>query len=123
MKIIYSSQDTERQCTDLKVGKKFFGGDESLALNLQSRRQALEDAETLQDIVVQKTFRFHKLHKKGKKNLEGLFAIDVKSKANPWRLIIQPLDENEKPFVPCNIDEIAKVVRVVEIVEVSKHYE
>lgn len=65
----------------------------------------------------------HKLKNKGKKNLEGYFAIDVKSRRDQWRIILQPLDENEKPYVPCNIDQIAGKVSVVEISEVSKHYE
>ena len=55
--------------------------------------------------------------------MEGYFAIDVKSRKEPWRIILEPLDENKNPFVPCNIDEIAATVRIVGIVEVSKHYE
>ena len=34
-----------------------------------------------------------------------------------------PLDDDENPFIPCNIDEIAKKVRIVEIREVSNHYD
>lgn len=30
---------------------------------------------------------------------------------------------DEKAFKPCHIDEIAHMVRIVEIVEVSAHYE
>ena len=37
--------------------------------------------------------------------------------------MLQPLDENENVFDPCNIDEIATVVKIVEIREVSAHYE
>ena len=37
--------------------------------------------------------------------------------------ILAPLDENEEPYDPCNIDEIAGVVRIVEVKEVSNHYE
>lgn len=39
------------------------------------------------------------------------------------RYILQPLDENEKPYIPCNIDQIAGKVKIVEISEVIKHYE
>lgn len=39
------------------------------------------------------------------------------------RATLQPLDEDGNPYVPCNIDEIAGRVKVVEISEVSKHYE
>ena len=36
---------------------------------------------------------------------------------------VQCTDSNKQPFVPCNIDVIAQTVRIVEITEVSKHYE
>lgn len=55
--------------------------------------------------------------------MEGYFAIDVKSRREQWRIILEPLDENEEPYNPCKIDEIAESVRIVEIMEVSKHYE
>ena len=32
-------------------------------------------------------------------------------------------DEEENVFKPCNIDEIASIVRIIEIREVSAHYE
>ncbi len=31
----------------------------------------------------------------------------------------KPLDENEEPYIPCNIDEISGKVRIVEISEHS----
>ncbi len=43
-------------------------------------------------------------------------------KAEPWRIILQPLDEEKDPYVPCKIDEIAGKVKIVEIAEVSRHY-
>lgn len=73
----------------------------------------------IKDIVMMPTFHFHKLNG----NMDGFFAIDVKTRRDPWRIIIQPLDENEEPYDPCNIDEIAGVVRIVEVKEVSNHYE
>ena len=54
--------------------------------------------------------------------MEGYFAIDVKSRREPWRIILQPLDEEKNAYVPCNIDEIAGKVKIVEIMEVSKVY-
>ena len=64
-------------------------------------------------------FHFHKLQGK----LDGYFAIDVKSRTDKWRIILQPLDEKEEVFDSCNIDEIAVIVEIVEIREVSAHYE
>ena len=119
MKICYENPKVQKQCTDMKAAKKLFGGDKRLALSLMARITALEQADVIKDIVVMPTFRFHNL--KGDK--KGFFAIDVKSKIDKWRIILQPLDENETVFDPCNIDEIASYVRIVEISEVSAHYE
>ena len=57
------------------------------------------------------------------KNLEGYFAIDVKERTDKWRIIVEPLNENELQFEKYNIDIIASKVRIVGIKEVSNHYE
>lgn len=119
----YESKKTELQCTSVKVAKKLFGGNEVLARSLLARINALKEAEVIRDIIVQPTFRFHDLSNKKGRNLKGCFAIDVKSKKEPWRIILQPLDNDKKPFEPCNIDEISGIVKIVEIREVSNHYE
>lgn len=119
MKIIYSNDKVKLQCTSLKAAVKLFGGDKALAVSLLSRINAIEQASVIKDIVMMPTFRFHNL--KGK--LKGLYAIDVKTIRNKWRIILQPLNEDEKEFNPCNIDEIMSVVKIVEIREVSAHYE
>ena len=111
------------QCTSLKVAKRLFGGDSKLALRLHARINALEQAPTLKDIVVQPQFHFHKLLNKGEKKYEGCYAIDVKSHKDPWRLILRPLDEDKKPLDSYSIDEIAAKVEIVGIMEVSRHYE
>lgn len=123
MELVYVSETLKSQCTNVKAARKLFHGDSQLSVSLLSRINALQQAEVLKDIVVQPTFHFHKLKNKGGKNLKGYFAIDVKSRKDQWRIILQPLNENEKPYIPCNIDQIAGKVRIVEISEVSKHYE
>ena len=124
LKIIYSSEKTKLICTDIRNAKRFFGGQEKYAISLLSRINALANAEHLKDIIIQPQMRFHKLVNKGKQsNLLGFFAIDVKTKNDSWRIVLKPLDENEKEFVPCNIDEIASIVKTIEIKEVSNHYE
>jgi plasmid maintenance system killer protein len=107
----------------VKAANKLFGGDAALTRSLLARVNALERAENIKDIIVQPSFRFHTLKNKRGRDLEGFFAIDVKTKKEPWRIILQPLDENTNPYIPCNIDEIAGSVKIVEITEVSKHYE
>ena len=83
----------------------------------------MKQAETIKDIIIQPTYHFHNLKNKKGRNLEGFFAIDVKSRKEPWRIILQPLNSIKEPYNPCNIDEIAGIVKIVEIMEVSKHYE
>lgn len=123
MNLEYSSEEVRRQCTSVKAANKLFGGKAILTTSLFSRINALESAEHIKDIIVQPAFRFHNLTNKKGKNLEGFFAIDVKTIKEPWRIVLQPLDANKRPYVPCNIDEIADSVRIVEIMEVSNHYE
>lgn len=123
MELVYASEKVEVQCTSLKAAQKLFGGDLQIAQKLLSRVNALAQAENLKDIVIQPQLHFHKLSNKAGKNLEGYFAIDVKSRANPWRLILRPLDQDREPFEMPNIDEIADIVEIVGIMEVSKHYE
>lgn len=119
MQLVYESTKTQKQCTDLKTARKLFGGNDVMARSLFARINALQQAKVIKDIVMMPTFHFHRLSG----NMKDYFAIDVKTRRDPWRIIIQPLDENEEPYEPCNIDEIAGIVRIVEIKEVSKHYE
>ena len=119
MKIIYANNRVKIQCTSLKAASKLFGGNENLALSLRARINAIEQADVIKDIIATTSFHFHGLQGK----MKGFFAIDVKTRRDKWRIILQPLDEEERPFRPCNIDEIAAVVRIVEIREVSPHYE
>ena len=90
-----------------------------MAISLMSRINAIEQANVIKDIILMPTFRFHQL--KGKR--KGYFAIDVKTIRDKWRIILQPLNDDEMIFDPCNIDEIATIVKIVEISEVSAHYE
>lgn len=123
MKVLYATDRVENLCENLKVAKKFFNGNKMLASSLMALINALKQADTIKDIIVQPTFHFHKLLNKNGKNLEGYFAIDVKSRREQWRIILEPLNEKKDPYNPCKIDEIAASVRIVEIREVSKHYE
>lgn len=123
LELIYASEEIKLQCTSVKAAKKLFGGDAVMARSLLARINAFERADTIKDIIVQPTFRFHSLKNKKGRDLEGYFAIDVKSRRESWRIIIQPLDDAKKPYNPCNIDQIAGSVRIVKIAEVSKHYE
>lgn len=119
MKIVYKNDTVKAQCTSQKAATKLFGGDKRMAVSLLSRINAIEQADVIKDIIVMRPFRFHQLHGK----LDGLFAIDVKTIRDKWRVILQPLNDDEEAFDPCNIDEISSKVRIIEIREVSAHYE
>lgn len=123
MELEFATEKVKLQCKSEKEAKKLFGGDAILARSLLARKNAFRGAENIKDIIVQPTFRFHALKNKNGKDLEGYFAIDVKSIREPWRIILQPLNMDKQPYIPCNIDEIAVSVKIIEIVEVSKHYE
>ena len=123
MQLIYASEKLKIQCTSHKAAEKLFGGDKHLAISLLARINALENADSLKDIILQPMFHFHNLKNKKGRNLEGYFAIDVKTRREKWRIILQPLNEDKVPYDPCNIDQIASKVRIVEISEVSRHYE
>ena len=123
MDLVYASDKVKSQCTSIKAANKLFGGDAALSKSLLSRINALRSANNIKDIIVQPTFRFHALKNKKGKDLEGYFAIDVKSIREPWRIIVQPLNSDKQPYNPCNIDEVAEYVIMVEITEVSRHYE
>ena len=123
MELLYATDKVEKQCTSIKAANKLFGGDAVMSRNLLSRINALKQAETIKDIIVQKSFRFHDLSNKNKRNLDGYFAMDVKTIKEPWRIILQPIDENGETYNPFNIDQIADKVKIIEIAEVSKHYE
>ena len=119
MKVLYKNKKVEGVCESEAKAKKFFGGKRNLADSLLSRVTALKQAESIKDIVVQPQFRFHKLNGK----LDGFFAMDLTNKNCKWRIIIEPLQEDENKYTPCDIDKIATLVQVVRVEEVSKHYE
>lgn len=123
MELIYATEKVRRLCQSTNTAAKLFGGKKELAISLAARINALQSAVNIKDIIVQKPFHFHQLKNKKGKDLDGYFAIDVKSRSDPWRIILRPLDSDKKPFVPCHIDEIAEYVEIVEIREVSNHYE
>lgn len=123
LELEYASDKVKLQCTSVKAANKLFGGDAALTRSLLARINALGSADNIKDIIVQPNFRFHNLRNKKGRDLEGYFAIDVKSIREPWRIILQPLNEGKQPYDPCNIDEVAESVKIVEITEVSKHYE
>ena len=85
MKVVYSNQKVEKQCTVYKETLKLFGGNKKLADCLKTRIKYLEEAATLKDMVLNPKLRFHSLHNKGKRKYEGFSSIDIKTRKDPWR--------------------------------------
>ena len=119
MRIKYANAKVKQQCSNVRAATKLFGGDKKMAVSLLARINAIEQADVIKDIIMMPNFRFHKLQG----NLKKYFAIDVKTPRDKWRIIMRPLDDSEKPFDPLKIDEIVMTVKIVEIREVSAHYE
>ena len=54
MELVYASETLKSQCTNIKATRKLFHGDSQLSISLLARINALQQAETLKDIIVQK---------------------------------------------------------------------
>ena len=100
MELQYASEKVEAQCTSVKSARKLFGGNSALVISLMARINSLANADTLKDIIVQPTFRFHSLQNKRRRELDGYFSIDVKTKKEPWRIILQPLTNDKNHLIP-----------------------
>ncbi len=117
MEIKYKNNKTEKQCTNFNYAKKEFN--EIIATLLHSRINFIENAVSLADIINVPTFHFHGLS--GKK--QGLYAIDLGRKLG-FRLIIEPLNENEESLKKeKDIERLKQCTKIIIVVEVSNHYE
>lgn len=117
MKLIYKDKKVEKKCTDIKIAKKEFNI--QVVNKLYSVINFLKSAESLRDVANMPMYHLHQLQGKRK----GTYAIDL-GRALGFRLIIKPLDDNEKEIE--NHDDINVLYRstkIVLILEVSNHYE
>ena len=119
MEIVYANNKTEHVCTDFSAALRFFGGNKPLAVSLMARINAIESADVIKDIILSPPFHFHKLIG----GITNYFAIDVKTRRDKWRIILTPLNEDKEEYIPCTIDKISSYVKIIEIKEVSAHYE
>lgn len=112
MDIAYDNKEVEQQCTDLKRAKKDFS--DKVAKKIQMKIGFIESAESLQDVINYRPLRFHQLTGQ----LSGLYAMDVNGKRDQYRFIVK-FDNvsHEKIFSD------AKSIKIIQITEVSKHYE
>ena len=75
VQLLYNNSKVQKQCTDLKIAKKLFGGNAVLATSLFARINAMLQASVIKDIVMMPTFHFHKLSG----NMDGFFCYRCKN--------------------------------------------
>jgi plasmid maintenance system killer protein len=80
LELIYTNAKIEEQCTSLKAARMCFGGNNILATSLLARINALKQADTIKDIIVQPSFHFHDLKNKDGKNYKDASSMDSEQK-------------------------------------------
>ncbi len=112
MRIKYSNNKIEKQCTELKKAKKYFP--DRVANKLHKLINFIENSESLKDIISFGPYNFHKLSGK----LKNYYALDIDGRTSSYRLIV--LFENQSTET---VFTDSTSIKLIEIKEVSKHYE
>jgi plasmid maintenance system killer protein len=117
MKLIYSDKKTQSLCEDYKTAVKKLNKD--VADKLMVLIQLLESFVALGDLSSLPQYRLHGLTG----NRANQYSLVIR-KGTKWRLIVYPLDENEQLLTDkSNEKEMLSKAVVVEVVEVSEHYD
>ena len=117
MKIIYSNKKVEKLCLDENKAVKTLGRD--VARKLSDLLNAIESFPKLSDLLGFPQYRLHALSQN--RNYQYSFVIH---KGYKWRLIVHPLDESGNILKDkSNEREMLSKAVMVEIVEVSEHYD
>ena len=106
----------ENLCHDFRKARKEYG--EEVAKRLYMLINLLESVECLNSIYEMKNYHLHPLVGERK----GQYALDLGRKIG-YRLIIIPLDEEEKEWVIRDWNFICNATKIVLVWEVSNHYE
>ena len=117
MKIVYSNKKTEKLCEDYSKAIKDLGRE--VANKLSDLLNAIESFPTLLDLFYLPQYRLHALGKN--RQYQYSFVIH---KGYKWRLIVYPLDEGGNVLKDkSNEKEMLSKAVMVEILEVSEHYD
>lgn len=111
MEIRYKNKKVQEICEDEKKAIKKYN--KIIAERLMFSIEFLKNSNSLKDVADYKNFRLHEL----KYNRKGQYAIDL-GKTTGHRLVIEPITVNEE-----NETISYESVNIVEVVEVSNHYE
>lgn len=119
MTIKYKNNTVEKLCTKEKEAKKFFN-DIRYYNNLQGVLNYIEEAPNLLDVVQYPPFHFHS----SDFYIRNSYALDIAGRKCKYRLIVIPLDDEEKEMTRTkNFLKECKSIKIIEIEEVSNHYE
>ena len=116
MQILYKNKAVEKQFSSKY--KKKWKYSELVAQKLEATENFIQNAHTLYDVVVHLPFRFHAL--KGDRKHEWSIYIGAKT---GYRVTMVPCDDDGNEIVEGDIIAMCKIIKIVEITEVSKHYE
>ncbi|MFZ2589103.1 type II toxin-antitoxin system RelE/ParE family toxin [Paucilactobacillus nenjiangensis] len=112
MFISYANSKVKKQCTKFQQAKKDFP--EKIAIKLHRHIAFIKASENLESVNNFPTFNLHPL----KGNREGYYAMDIDGRHSQYRLIVAFEDYTKEQVI-----YDAKSISVIEITEVSKHYE
>ena len=117
MKIIYSNSKTEKICNNHKKAVKDLGNE--VARKLSDLLNAIESFPTLLDLKRMPQYRLHSL----KGNRDNQYSLTI-HRCYKWRLVIYPLDNEGNVLKDkSNESEMLSKAVMVDILEVSEHYE
>jgi proteic killer suppression protein len=103
-------------CTEYKTAKKKL--DNIVAEKLMSTINFIENADSLLDVANYLPFHFHEL--KGKR--KGTYAIDLGRKSG-YRVILEPQSKDGETIKDEKGFYQYQRIKIVQILEVSNHYE
>lgn len=112
MQIEYNDSLAEKQCTDFKRAKRDFS--DKVARKLHMLINFIENADDLSSVQAFSRYNFHKLSGRRK----GQYALDIDGRSSSYRLIVC-FDKNCEP----DIFSKPSSIKVIQVEEVSKHYE
>ena len=116
MEVEYKTKKIEKLCKELACAKRVLPTE--VAEKLLSHINYIEQATCFADIMNYPPFKFHKLQGDRRDD----YALDIGRKLG-YRIIIEPLDENNKSLKKeKDINVIKKCTKIVLVVEVTNHY-
>ena len=115
MQILYKNSNAKKQFSPAYQKKWTYP--EQVKVKLLSIENALQNATSLQDIVMMPQYHFHSL----KGDRKGEWSIYVGRTG--YRVTLIPCDDDGKEITSGDIIAQCKTIKIVLVTEVSNHYE